>query len=232
MLDLFDIEDDNVDMIINDGNEDIDLPKGHDFIVSIHAWKENCSHCGCGVIVDNCLITAGHVAKNKTTGVLLQEIYVLFKGNFYCLCEKDIIYDGRNTIESIDGIHDDLIIYKFDVEDSPFKLNDKEFEEGLSLYTRIIDYIADVDKLKPSGNSCKIVSLTSKALNDKEKVWLNCFDVNNPLIYKEGNSGCPVYIENIVYGILLKGDADGNNGRIYTVLNANYIKSKIEERRF
>lgn len=215
------------DLSLYDEREELDFDKGEDFIVPIHSKREKSYHCGCGVIVGNYLVTAGHVAKEKTTGALLHNIFVLFDNDFIELKDDDIVYDGRQN-EDVDGIHDDLIIYRFKEVISPFCLKDDELRETLHLYTKTFDYDSSQDNLHLSGTECNVLSLQSSS-SDNTNQWLNCFVVNNPSTYKEGNSGCPVYRKQNVYGILLKKKNIANCDRCYTFMKASYIAKKIRE---
>ena len=224
LFELEEVANDLSGLTINVGNENICFEEGSDFIVSIHRNREKSSHCGCGVIVDNYLVTAGHVAVEKGTNTLMHDIYVLFKDEYIDLHDKDIVYDGRGKNDE-NGIHDDLIIFRFNVR-SPFVLYDGGLEIGLRLCTKTFDIISK-DKLQSFESECWVKALQSNSFSDQTKIWLNCFVVNNPSSYKEGNSGSPVFRNNNVYGIMLGGDARGNNGRLYTILKASYIKTRL-----
>ena len=214
------------DLTIDDGKEDLDFEEGNEFVVSMHCTKEKSSHCGCGVIVGDYLVTAGHVAKDKTTEGLLNDIFVLFRGNFVDLHKEDIVYDGREN-KDVDEIHDDLIIYLFNVQ-SPLCLNDDGLKEDLLLYSKYFDYDDSTDRLQPFKTECNVITIQSSSLDNTIK-WSNCFIVNNPSAFKEGNSGCPVYRKQDVYGILLKEKRYQNSDRCYTFLSAGYIIQKINE---
>ena len=229
-LDFFKMEEDmdyHNDLSLYDGREELDFDQGKDFIVSIHSKREKSCHCGCGVIVGNYLVTAGHVAKEKTTGALLHNIFVRFKSTFIELKDDDIVYDGRQN-EDADGVHDDLIIYRFKEVSSPFCLNNNELTVGLCLCAKTFDYDGHIDDLQSVETVCEVFSLQSSSSDNKNK-WSNCFVVNNPSTFKEGNSGCPVYRKQDVYGILLKDKRCQNSDRCYTFLSAGYIIQKINE---
>lgn len=210
-------------IFIEDTMESLDCIEGHEFIVPIFTKPEKSFHCGCGVIVDGLLITAGHVAKDQESKTPLHSLYVLFHDKFISLLDENIIYDGRNN-DDRNGIHDDLIVYSCGIANSPFVLNGEPISEGLGLYTWPIDYDDDTGKMLCHGNECTVTSLHASPFNCKNGVWSNCFIVNNPGIYQHGNSGSALYRKNEVYGILLGG---GNDTRMYKAMDANYIKQKI-----
>ena len=206
------------------GHEAIDYPEGTNYIVPLFEHTQRNTHKGCGVFVGDYLITAGHVATSD--GNPLSELYAYYNGRYIRVGNESIIYDGRGNID-VDGLHDDLIVYYVPGIKSPFRLNEQSVEVGQSLYTMPYDYIEEIDEIRRHGNECRITSLQGKVLNG-DGFWRNCFSVNNPCIYHSGNSGSALFHKNVVYGLLIGGDGTGNNGRWYTILDARYIKSKID----
>lgn len=226
-MNLFDLnpqEDDDWQLDI--GHEAIDYPEGNNYIVPLFEKTQIKTQKGCGIFVGNYLITVGHVAIDSDRNPL-PELYAYFNDDYIRIGNESIIYDGRGKID-VDGVHDDLIVYYVPGINSPFCLNEQDIRVGLSLYTMPYDYIEETNKVQRHGNECRITSVLGKELNG-ENIWTNCFMVNNPCIFCSGNSGSALFRKNVVYGILIGGDGIGNNGRKYCVLDARYIKAKLEE---
>lgn len=208
------------------GHEAIDYPEGTNYIVPLFEHTQMKTHKGCGIFVGNYLITVGHVAIDSDRNPL-SELYTYYNVSYIRIGNESIIYDGRGK-KDFDGIHDDLIVYYVPEVNSPFCLNEQDIREGQTLYTMPYDYIEETDKVQRHGNECTITSVHGKELNG-DNIWKNCFMVNNPSLFCSGNSGSALFRKNIVYGILIGGDGTGNNGRKYCVLDARYIKTKLDE---
>lgn len=211
--------------VLDDGHEMVDFPEGNQYIVPIFELPQFNMHKGCGIFVGSYLITVGHVAL-KDNNSPLPQVYVYYMDSFIQLNDENIIYDGRGNPDK-DGVHDDLLIYQVSGVDSPFTLNEQNINTDQILYTEPYDYIEEKNDVRKSGNECRIISLHGKVLNG-DGVWSNCFSVNNPCVFHSGNSGSALFRRNVVYGLLIGGDATGNNGRWYTVLDSRYIKSIID----
>lgn len=210
---------------IDTEHEAIDYPEGTDFIVPLFEHTQMNTHKGCGIFVGDYLVTVGHVAIDSDRNPL-SELYAFFKGDFIRIGNENLVYDGRGK-KDIDGIHDDLLLYYMPQINSPFCLNEQDIHKGQTLYTMPYDYIEETDNVQRHGNECTITSVHGKEING-DNVWVNCFTVNNPCIFYSGNSGSALFRKDVVYGILIGGDSTGNNGRKYCVLDARYIKAKLD----
>jgi V8-like Glu-specific endopeptidase len=210
--------------IPNGLDEELHCPQNDKYLVPIFA-ENGVVYRGNGVIVGKYLITAAHVAQSEHEEVNYSELCFWFEGQPYPVSDKDIVFDGRGK-EDENGVHKDLIVYKLDEFEGNFVCNEEEINEGLTLFS--YPYNKYDESVKFSGGNCSIVSKEVRSGRDNNEIWKNCFKVNYPWRIGPGNSGSPVFVKNVIYGILIEKYEKGD-GAYGKVLDARYIKSVIDE---
>ena len=93
------------------------------------------------------------------------------------------------------------LVYKLDEFEGNFVCNEEEINEGLTLFS--YPYNKYDESVKFSGGNCSIVSKEVRSGRDNNEIWKNCFKVNYPWRIGPGNSGSPVFVKNVIYGILI-----------------------------
>ena len=162
------------------------------------------SWCGSGVIVGHYLITVAHVMREKGTKEPISYLYYKHDGCFFQVDSTDIIYDGRERLDDRSGhIHDDLLIFRLTDISSPFVLNNAVFETPLDVYAwRYLGY-----NRGPCGSQYQIMQQKGIRYDEDYMVrkspffWDNCLLTNGDFV--GGNSGTPIYRQNVVYGLLI-----------------------------
>lgn len=173
---------------------------------------------GTGVIVGDYLVTASHVFYNgKYT-----ELKYRFDDRQFLLKLRDAVFDGHLS-ENREGYSKDLIVFKANHKGSPFSLNDGNIDDN-TVYNSM-GYHYDYSSLRTDNL-------------DGIKLLKESIEANNCLLVKasignsfhEGNSGCPIYNDDIVYGTLWRGhkSTDRYNGDYrYLIVDARYITEII-----
>lgn len=200
---------------VEDNNDLTDIDKIK-CLVPIFANKELNEFVGNGVIIDSYLITAAHVAQSEDRKTRYEYLYYIYDNKKYEVKEEQVVHDGRNY-NYTDSIHDDLLIYKINDNYNSFKFYEEEPSVDMLLYSKQHDY---------NNENHVMNSYYNKSIyKRRNKEWENCFDVHGIFHYNKGDSGCAVYRDNILYGILIIGNNDTN---IYKIIDAKYIKYCIE----
>lgn len=197
------------------------------YLVPLFLNEDISSHNGNGVIVGNYLITAAHVARSKDKKNNYSKLYYVYEGNLKEVGDEQVIHDGRGYSDT-DKIHDDLIIYKLDASYNSFRFYDEKLAD-----VRFCSKVFDYDEGKN-----KIISTPIETIyNRPNSKWNNCFDVR--LGYDKyicGNSGCALFIQDVLYGIFIKikGNKCTSVQEIieienFIILDAKYIKECIDK---
>lgn len=226
---MFDMDSDknSISLDISDNENDFlsntELEKY--IVLFFHEKEQADTWCGHGVLVGDYLITVAHVMIDKETKKNLSYLYYKFDGKFKRVDSSDIVFDGRDGLEDdIDNIHHDLIIFRVKGMNSPFVLNSNPFSTPLSVYARTyrapdhsVWFIYNI--LCQTG----INYVPEKNCRGEYPRWDNCLLVTGDFI--SGNSGAPIYRQNIVYGILI-GETKIKEYpfKVYNFLNAIYIQ--------
>lgn len=142
---------------------------------------------GCGVIVDDLFITAGHVIEMSLNP------NVEIEGERYPLVEDEALYIDTNKTGSCTGY--DLAIFRFKEVNSPLLLTDIFPSEGDQL-------------LSCSYKTLPIGSSYQECLGKVMQHYENYFECNFETSLSEGSSGSPVFDGEKVVGILY-GDREG-----------------------
>lgn len=196
------------------------------YLVPIFAKDdETLSFRGNGVIVGSYLITAAHVAQTPHGDGNYHAILYQYDGALQEVTDEDVVHDGRN-VGVIDGINDDLIIYRLKGIDSSIICNEDDIHKSMELLA--YPYTNFEGKLVKSGGTCKIDALKVESGKGDGVIWKNCFKVNYPFRCAYGNSGSAVFVKNVLYGILIEKYLK-DEGAFGKVLDARYIKKYIDE---
>ena len=204
-----------IDVEDNDDGDLTDIEKIK-CLVPIFINKEFTEFVGNGVIIDSYLITAAHVAQSEDKKICYEYLYYIYDDKRYEVKDEQIVHDGRNY-NYTDSIHDDLLIYKLNDNYNSFKFYEEEPSVDKLFYSKLHDYNKENNIIKSYYNKS-----IYKGRNEK---WENCFDVHGIFRYNDGDSGCAVYRDDILYGILIIGNYDTN---IYKIIDAKYIKECVE----
>ena len=195
------------------------------YLVPLYAIDNNVkTFRGNGVIVGQYLITAAHVAQSEDGQVNYNKLCFPFEKKEIIVSDVNLVFDGRG-VKDVDGNHNDLIIYKLSSILGGFVFNDNALTEGAKLYSWRCNRIDD--GVSFNGEVCAISSFEVKD-NSGNDTWKNCFKVNFPSRIGPGNSGCGVFVKEVLYGILIEEYLYGD-GAYGKVLDARYIKHCIEE---
>lgn len=221
----------NNNVQLADMTEELDDPSLSKYIVAFFRDENEMHWCGSGVIVGNLLITAAHVMMEKKK--LLPYLFFRFENRVRRVDEKEIIYDGRKEMDKdSEHIHHDLIVFKLSNIASPFVLNTTDFDISSHVFAR--KYMEQ--KKSTSQSTYKI--LMKKGFKNDRKLWLKkeSFEWNNCLLttgdFVKGDSGTPIYRENVVYGILIGRTVHPNyslKDKIFNFLDARYIQETISK---
>ena len=204
------------------------------FLVPIFKEKDDAeSFNGNGVVVDNYLISAAHVANSKKCKKPLPYLYFLFEGRLEKVDDSMIIHDGRGgegeLVPDKDGIHDDLIVYKLEKKYNSFKLSEKKAEKDMVLMMKPYKFNNGIVANNQTFD-CEVVRRYAKEQENSTEYWTNCCTIHILLGSEKGDSGSALFRGETLYGILIRGAIWGNNGRQYDMLDAAYINKIIKKK--
>ena len=202
---------------------DFVVPQKTEFIVPIliNADEEN-TQVGTGFILDQYIITAAHVFYNLNIGEnRCEELKYKFDDREFSIKLREALFDGHKC-ESRKGFSQDLLVFRVNHKGSPFSLNTGDISEGVVLETRA--YYYDGEKMQTQSIN-NIHPIGTNACNS------NCIDVKGEcgFPFKDGNSGCPIYVDNIVYGILWKVIEHSSADKLYVFVDARYINDVLQK---
>lgn len=228
----------NVILDLDDGKNgfkhyfsDLHNPKYDKYFVPIFADAKMMMFRGNGVIVGKNLITAAHVAQSdsprnlKDNRINYSSMWFLYDNNLIRITDENLIFDGRNA-EDENGAHKDLAVYQLDDLKSDLVLNDSKITESDEFDIMPKKY-CDGIKINREVQVCKIESLVSITGVNGNKVWTNCYDIHAIHDFYNGDSGGPVFVKNVIYGILIEVYNKEENKGI--VLDSRFIKDIIDK---
>lgn len=193
----------------------------HPYLVPI--YTDGCKESnfnGNGVIIGDKLITASHVIK----GALL--IYFRFDSHLVEITADTKIFDGECKHEH--GNSYDLAIFKLTDIDSPIRLEPSEPVINQHLSASPFNYNKKLNAVTCVSCQGAINCLTHTSINSclQKQIFKNCFTISYIGGLNPGDSGCALYWNDTVYGILLSGvDMDT---RSYKVLKSSFILDIIK----
>ena len=190
------------------------------------------SWCGTGVIVGRYLLTVAHVMMEQNGNEKVPIPFLFYKNkndkDFIRLDSSNIMYDGRvGLYDDVENIHHDLIIFNVEVPSSLLKLNTQPFEIPYEVYSKTYNPTTTASCSWPN----KI--LEKEGFRYEKAVfyypWTNCFISTG--CYEHGNSGLPLFRDNIIYGLLIGKTKHPNHGEktLYNFIDARYIQQIIEK---
>lgn len=208
-----------------------------EYLVPIFLEKDDICPQGNGVIIGSYLITAAHVAQSEDKSINYNKLYYKHDGSIKEVNNEYLVHDGRNVNDK-DGCRDDLIIYKLDKSYDFFKFCNDELRENMNLTS--MPFICDKDNgiVRPFYITAYYIgqSYISKYTQEETNCYRNCYYVKCRFNdkYINGNSGCALFVDDILYGILIAVKGYGSKCNVfeienYTVLDAKYIKECIDE---
>ncbi len=206
--------------------QDVVLPRREDFVVPIMEDTNNEeTQQGTGFILDQYLITAAHVFYNLNVGEnRCEELKYKFDDREFSIKLREAMFDGHKC-ERRKGFSQDLLVFRVNHKGSPFVLNTGGLKGNMVFESRAYYYDMDRDKMYfRSFNNVRIF--------DEKFFEINYFEVigESGFPFKEGNSGCPLYNENIVYGVLWKSieHASAQYDKLFEFVDARYISEILQ----
>ena len=203
---------------------DFVVPQKTEFIVPIliNADEES-TQVGTGFILDQYIITAAHVFYNLNIGEnRCEELKYKFDDREFSIQLREALFDGHKC-ESRKGFSQDLLVFRVNHKGSPFVLNTRGLKDDMIFESRA--YCCDGDKMR--SQSFNNVTLTGENSDN-----INCFKVSggSGFLFKEGNSGCPLYNGDVVYGILWKSieHASAQYDKLFEFVDARYISEILQ----
>lgn len=204
--------------------QNVVLPQREDFVVPIMKDTNNEeTQQGTGFILDQYFITAAHVFYNLNVGEnRCEELKYKFDDREFSIKLREALFDGHKC-ERRKGFSQDLLVLRVDHKGSPFILNTGGLRDDTIFESRA--YFYDGDKMSTqSFNNIKLFGENTDIIN--------CFDVlgESGFPFKEGNSGCPLYNGDIVYGVLWKSieHASAQYDKLFEFVDARYISEILQ----
>lgn len=174
-----------------------------EYIAYIVSTKEGNVEChGVGVLVSKLLITAGHVV-DKATNVIAS-----FKEKSYPLNNTNQVFLQSMGNDDKDPTHNDIAIFRIEDRNSPLALSDTlpEIKQSFfNIYFEEKTIISDDKTLPEFLRTTTTLSVEQSKSMYEGLLEGNFFGCNTEKILHEGNSGCPLIKDGIVYGILHGG---------------------------
>lgn len=201
------------------GFQDKIIPQKIDFIVPIMEDTNNEeTQRGTGFILDQYFVTASHVFYK----LRCEELKYKFDDREFSINLREALFDGHKC-ECRKGFSQDLLVFRVNHKGSPFILNTGGLTGDMVFESRA--YYYDGDKMSTQSFN-NITLIGEKADN------INCFEVlgESGFPFKEGNSGYPIYIDNVVYGVLWKiiEHASAQYDNLYVFVDARYISEILQ----
>ena len=236
-----DLEDENYVIVDEKGNpvsskkptapfEELHCSECDKFLVPLFVFKgDERSFLGNGVIVDNFLITAAHVAVCSTCRRSIHRIYYRIEREYIEVNDEMLIHDGRDPygrlVHDVYNYHDDLIIYELNVKYNSFKLSDEpvQLDDEFALWPYERDS-KNEGVINPRKSVCRVTAINNGRLGKKTYDWQNCFIVENNSQIISGHSGSALFINDTVCGIIITASKRGFVG---TAIEAKYVSDVI-----
>lgn len=178
----------------------IDVTKYIAYIVCTKGGNTECQ--GVGVLVGNMLITAGHIVDTATS------ITASFKDKSYQLNNTNKVFLQSMGNDDKNPMHNDIAIFLIENMKSPLTLSDTlpEVNQSFSnIYFEEKTIISDENNLPELLRKTTTLSVKQSKSTYEGLLEGNFFGCNTEKILHEGNSGCPLIKDGIVYGILHGG---------------------------
>ncbi len=208
--------------------EELHYSENGKYCVPIYAGESGSIFRGSGVIVGNYLITAAHVAQTEPDKFRRKDnystLYFRFEGKIQKIGDGQCVHDGRGYHLHCEN-YDDLIVYQLDGIKSPFVLYNGRPKVSLKLAAFFYYKNTNIETVK---DVCKVTS-SEVICKERSIHWKNCFQISQNSgnsIIRPGNSGGPVFRNDVVYGILI---IDNGVGTVGTVIDSQYIQKCIDE---
>lgn len=152
-------------------------------------FDPNLAVCGVGCFVGDHFVTAGHVFE------LCDSLYVFYNNERIHLTPSILLKSVNNNIKSAkDEDIMDYAVFKVDGVNSPLRLSENQATADIDGY-QCFTFFSD-----PESNGLPLRSISSGQF--KRSVF-NFFELSmDRQDIRKGNSGSPVIIDGIVYGIL------------------------------
>jgi len=192
-----------------------------EFIVPIYKEEENIKELwGSGFFIGSYLISAAHVFKESS------QYFVKYNNKYYPL--KNFIYRKYNKYNKIEKAREDLQIYYLKDIKSPCTLFQGTYIWGTTLC--LDGYSFDEKKKKENRDFIK-ETIKDNAYGyenpKKPNRLINCFSIYPSA--KSGNSGCPIIVGNIVYGMIISGFVGENTEKYGSVaIRSDYINKILQ----
>ena len=206
--------------------QNVVLPQRKDFVVPIMKDTNNEeTQQGTGFILDQYFITAAHVFYNLNVGEnRCEELKYKFDDREFSIKLREALFDGHKC-ERRKGFSQDLLVFRVDHMGSPFILNTDTLKHDMFFESWAYHYDLHEDEMDfRSFNNVRIIG--------ENHINVNCFNVLgvSGFPFKEGNSGCPLCNDNIVYGVLWKivEHASAQYDNLYVFVDARYISEILQ----
>lgn len=140
---------------------------------------------GCGFLIPNYFITAGHIFDDTDT------ISIIYKGEYYSFHKSDAVYLETPKVGLSSEEAQDIAVFKFQFNNSPLRLCKSLPNLNTLLKCYSLIPVTDKDPYTLLVTNCKVT-----------RTLYNFFECTTDITLKEGTSGSPLIDDNIVYGIL------------------------------
>ena len=190
---------------------------------------------GTGFLYDEYLISASHVFRGRISEqencIGKGEYFFEFENKRYPL--ENVFYDEYEHGDDMDaesGICKDLRIYKVGNYNSPYRLFDNEYSWKTKLY--FDGWCVDEKGV--------IINLSNSEVIAEEAYYYDQNHIKKPIRLKncfrldatkavEGNSGCPILDENIIYGMYFGSQEYGSGYEDGKAIRSDYILGKMTQ---
>ncbi len=191
-------------------------PLENDFILPLmEDVRRDETQVGTCFVAGEYLITAAHVFYDNQ----LTELQYLFDGRQCLLRLEEAHFDGYKQ-ENQDGFSRDCLVFIVNHKGSPFSLNNDIVS---NLRCRARGYYYDGERLR--------INDIEVSVYNADFVETNCLLVTTmDYHFIKGNSGCPVFYNDIIYGLLWRGPVlltTNNDGKSYRIVDSRYIQAMI-----
>lgn len=206
--------------------QDMIIPQRTDFVVPImEDTKSEETQQGTGFILDQYLITAAHVFYNLNIGdKRCEELKYKFDDREFSIKLREALFDGHKY-ECRKGFSQDLLVFRVNHKGSPFVLNTDGLKDDMVFESCAYHYDKHKDEMD-------FRFFKNVRIFDKKFHKINYFEVigEHGSPFKKGNSGCPLYNENIVYGVLWKiiGRPSLQYDELFDFVDARYISEMLQ----
>jgi len=207
---------------VNEANEliyKIVPPLVNEYIVPLmeDVTKEE-TQVGTGVIFSDYLVTAAHVFYNDG----YKELKYRFDGMQFGLNLENAVFDGHLK-ERRDDFSKDLLVFKVNHKGSPLSLNKERINPNSAYESRAYHY--EFDKMRT--DTLEGLRVICESIDEKNCLLIKTCIGND---FHEGNSGCLIYKDDVIYGSLWRGHKSTNREKgdcRYLFVDSRYITDAI-----